>query len=149
MTELHGKIVNVKEFDNGTVSITLKRKEYYTQEKGNVYGFPKFLVLNKKIAQNVLKHYPKGTFAAIDYNLSAIPYEKDGALVYPENQLIVQKISYLPGSKPSDDNTDNDSDNLNTSNENETNPNATYQRLDDDPFAQKGPIEVSEDDLPF
>lgn len=138
----HGKIVNIHKFDNGNLTVTISRKEYYTKEKGNVYGLPQFTVMNKKLIEIIEKNFKKGDFITLNFRLTSVPYEKDGKMVYPGNQLLMDSIDYLPGNKQtnSTDNTSNES----------TSSNDAYSRVDDDPFANsKGPIEVSEDDLPF
>lgn len=145
MTQLYntyGKIVNIHKFDNGNMTITVSRKEYYSKEKGSVFGLPQFTVMNKKLVEIIEKNFKKGDFITFNFRLTSIPYEKDGKMVYPGNQLIMDSIEFLPGQKQSSSN--DAPSNVSTG------TNAAYTRVDEDPFANtKGPIEVSEDDLPF
>lgn len=147
MTQIYntyGKIVNINKFNNGNLSVTISRKEYYSKEKGSVYGLPQFTVMNKKLVEIIDKNYKKGDFVAINFRLTSVPYEKDGSMVYPGNQLIIDSIDYLPGKKQEDSPANT------SSNESTGSNNNMYSRVDEDPFANsKGPIEVSEDDLPF
>ncbi|BDH60111.1 single-stranded DNA-binding protein 1 [Lysinibacillus sp. PLM2] len=115
----------------------------------------------RKQAENLANFMKKGNLIGVDGRIQTGSFEgQDGKRVYTTD-IIADSIQFLEsrGASESSNSASNyqSSTNYQTSNQNantgqfggqNTQPN--YSRVDEDPFASsKGPIEVSQDDLPF
>lgn len=91
----------------------------------------------KKTAENLSNYQTKGSQIGVVGRIQTGSFEgQDGKRVFTTD-VIVDRIEFL-GSKQGEGQSSNRSTQQN------------YTRVDEDPFANtKGPIEVSEDDLPF
>lgn len=114
----------------------------------------------RKQAENAANFLKKGSMVGIDGKIQTGSYERDGQRIYFTN-VVADSIQFLEprNSTGSSQGASNYESSTNTgglyqgssqrqygSNNNQQN----YSRVDEDPFAKsKGPIEVSEDDLPF
>ena len=121
-------------------------------------------VVWRKPAENVANFLKKGSLAGVDGRIQTRNYEgQDGKRVYV-TEVLAESVQFLEpkgssGRGRSDqaitsvvDPQDNPYGN---SNQNQQRPqsnnrnNQGYTRLDEDPFAQDGQIDISDDDLPF
>lgn len=94
----------------------------------------------RKPAENAANFLKKGSLAGIEGRIQTGSYEgQDGKRVYT-TEVVCDSVQFL---EPKN-NSNNESSNQSSPNE------SNYTRVDEDPFASgSGPIEVSDDDLPF
>lgn len=113
----------------------------------------------RKQAENAANYLKKGSMVGIDGRIQTGSYERDGQRIYFTN-VVADSIQFLEprNSTGGTQNTPNYQSSTNTGGtyqgssqgQNYGNNQPSYTRVDEDPFANsKGPIEVSEDDLPF
>lgn len=114
----------------------------------------------RKQAENAANFLKKGSLVGIDGKLQSGSYERDGQRIYFTN-VVADSIQFLEprNSAGSSQSTPNYQSSTNTGGTYQNPPQGNYSgqskqpsytKVDDDPFANsKGPIEVSEDDLPF
>lgn len=104
----------------------------------------------RKQAENLANFQRKGSLIGLEGRMQTGSYEgQDGKRVYTTD-VVAESIKFLD-SKSSSNNT-NSTPQTNSYNDpnSSTASNQPYSQVDEDPFANsKGPIEVSEDDLPF
>lgn len=100
------------------------------------------VIVWRKPAENVSNFLKKGSLAGVDGKIQTRNYEgSDGKRVYV-TEVVAESVQFLePKSKNSDH-----SSSTNHQSGNQQKPNT---RLDEDPFAQDGHIDISDDDLPF
>jgi len=118
-------------------------------------------VVWRKQAENTANFLKKGSLAGVEGRIQTGSYEgQDGKRVYT-TEVVADSVQFLEprnasgggdrgqaapyGNAPQ-------SNNYNNSNQygsNQPSNQQNYTRMDDDPFASSGPIEVSDDDLPF
>ena len=116
-----------------------------------------YKIAREENAANFLK---KGSLVGIDGKIQTGSYERDGQRIYFTN-VVADSIQFLEprsngtGSSQGTSNYES-STNYQGANtgapqwQNYSNNQPNYSRVDEDPFANsRGPIEVSEDDLPF
>lgn len=115
----------------------------------------------RKQAENLANFQRKGNLIGVEGRIQTGSYEgQDGKRVYTTD-VVADSIQFLEPNKGSGS-TQNSSNVRSDTNEGATSQNGSggykqpqntqpnYTRVDEDPFANsKGPIEVSEDDLPF
>jgi len=113
----------------------------------------------RKAAENAANYLKKGSLVGIDGKLQSGSYERDGQRIYFTN-VVADSVQFLDtkngtGGSQSTSNYES-STNYHGATQNAPqgqnygNNQPNYSRVDKDPFANsKGPIEVSEDDLPF
>lgn len=113
----------------------------------------------RKQAENAANYLKKGSLVGIDGRLQSGSYERDGQRIYFTN-VVADSIQFLEprNSAGGSQNTSNYESSTNyhgtitvtTQGDFGGNNQPSYTRADEDPFANsKGPMEVSEDDLPF
>lgn len=114
----------------------------------------------RKQAENAANFLKKGSMVGIDGKIQTGSYERDGQRIYFTN-VVADSIQFLEprNSTGSSQGTSNYESSTNTGGQYQggsqgqyggQNNQPSYTRVDEDPFANsKGPIEVSEDDLPF
>ncbi|WP_431811912.1 single-stranded DNA-binding protein [Lysinibacillus sp. FW12] len=113
----------------------------------------------RKQAENAANFLKKGSLVGIDGRLQSGSYERDGQRIYFTN-VVADSVQFLDSknSTGGSQNTSNYESSTNTGGQYQGssqgqyggNNQPSYTRVDEDPFANsKGPIEVSEDDLPF
>lgn len=115
-------------------------------------------VVWRKQAENVANFLKKGSLAGVDGRIQTRNYEgQDGKRVYV-TEVVAESVQFLEpkGSAGGGKNDfgsfgapppENPYDNQNQ--QRQPNRNQGYTRLDEDPFAQDGQIDISDDDLPF
>lgn len=93
----------------------------------------------KKAAENVANFLKKGSLAGVEGRIQTGSYEgTDGKRVYT-TEIVADSVQFL---EPRNSSGSNESSQPNTQ--------QNYTRVDEDPFSSgSGPIEVSDDDLPF
>lgn len=113
----------------------------------------------RKQAENAANYLKKGSLVGIDGKLQSGSYERDGQRIYFTN-VVADSIQFLEprNSTGSSQGASNHESSTNTGGQYQGssqgqyggNNQPNYSRVDEDPFANsKGPIEASEDDLPF
>lgn len=113
----------------------------------------------RKAAENAANYLKKGSLVGIDGRLQTGSYEKDGKRIYFTN-VIAENVQFLEpknsagGSQVAPNTQGQPNTYQQQQNGSQGNYSSqaqqNYTRVDEDPFASgKGPVEVSEDDLPF
>ena len=94
----------------------------------------------RKQAENTANFLKKGSLAGVEGRIQTGSYEgQDGKRVYT-TEVVADSVQFL---EPRNANSERSQSQQSSSQEN-------YTRVDEDPFASgRGPIEVSDDDLPF
>lgn len=104
----------------------------------------------RKPAENVANYLKKGSLAGVEGRIQTGSYEgTDGKRVYT-TEVVADSVQFLEPRNRSEERQQNGPPtqygNGNSSQQNQNN----YTRVDQDPFSSSGgPIEVSDDDLPF
>lgn len=99
----------------------------------------------RKPAENTANFLKKGSLAGVEGRIQTGSYEgTDGKRVYT-TEVVADSVQFLePKSTGSGENKEKPTENKPTPNQ------QNYTRVDEDPFSSgNGPIEVSDDDLPF
>jgi single-strand DNA-binding protein len=101
----------------------------------------------RKPAENVANFLTKGSLAGVDGRIQTRKYEgQDKKRVYI-TEVVADSVQFL---EPKKDGNNGGNTNQNTNNPpSNTGNNKGYTRLDEDPFAGKGQIDIADDDLPF
>lgn len=114
----------------------------------------------RKQAENAANFLKKGSLVGIDGKLQSGSYERDGQRIYFTN-VVADSIQFLDPKNGTggSQSTSNYESSTNTGGANKSAPQGnnggnnnqpSYLKVEDDPFANsKGPMQVSEDDLPF
>jgi single-strand DNA-binding protein len=121
-------------------------------------------VVWRKAAENVANYLKKGSLAGVDGRIQVRTYEQDGKRQY-FTEIVADSVQFLeprnssgggrsneygappmePQGNPFGGNNQNQRPNQNQN----QNQNKGFQRMDEDPFAGTGQIDISDDDLPF
>lgn len=111
----------------------------------------------RKPAENTANFLTKGSLAGVEGRIQTGSYEgTDGKRVYT-TEVVADSVQFLESRNASNERSNgqgggNGSNNQNNSNSGNsgTNQQQNYTKVDSDPFSSgSGPIEVSDDDLPF
>lgn len=113
-------------------------------------------VVWRRPAENVANFLKKGSLAGVDGRIQTRNYEgQDGKRVYV-TEVLAESVQFLEPKNASIGRNDNDHfgapsrDPFDGGNQNQRqNNNQGFTRVDDDPFAGSGQIDISDDDLPF
>ncbi|WP_066072008.1 single-stranded DNA-binding protein [Neobacillus soli] len=123
-------------------------------------------VVWRRPAENVANFLKKGSLAGVDGRVQTRNYEgQDGKRVYV-TEVLAESVQFLePKSSSGGGRSDNDhqfgapprepqGSSYGQSNQNQRpnqnqNPNKGFTKVDEDPFAGNGQIDISDDDLPF
>ena len=120
-------------------------------------------VVWRKPAENVANFLKKGSLAGVDGRIQTRNYEgQDGRRVYV-TEVLAESVQFLEPRNSSSSNSRNDNDYFGApprepqggspyggGNQNQRqNNNQGFTRVDEDPFAGSGQIDISDDDLPF
>jgi single-strand DNA-binding protein len=129
-----------------TATFTLAASRPFTNQQGERETDFINVVVWKKPAENVANFLKKGSLAGVDGRIQTRNYESsDGKRVYV-TEVVAESVQFLEPKK--DGQQQNNQTNTNTSGSNQNNSQG-YTRIDEDPFAGKGQIDISDDDLPF
>lgn len=117
-------------------SFTLAINRTFTNQQGEREADFINCVVWRKPAENAANFLKKGSFAGVDGRIQTRSYEgQDGKRVYV-TEVQAESVQFL---EPKNSNNQR-------SQEPQQQP---YTRIDEDPFAGKGQIDISDDDLPF
>lgn len=117
---------------------TLAVNRAYKQEGGQDADFINCIAWRKQ-AENVANYLKKGSLCGVDGRIQTGSYEKDGQRIYT-TEVIADSVQFL---EPKSSNSSAQPNQSNQSNVGQ------YRQPTSDPYAGGGPIEVSDDDLPF
>ena len=111
------------------------------------------IVVWRKPAENVANYLKKGSLAGVDGRLLTRNYEgQDGKRVYV-TEVTAESVQFLePRGTGGQNSAPNNQGNTNTGGGNSnanSGQNKGYARIEDDPFAGSGQIDIKDDDLPF
>jgi single-strand DNA-binding protein len=126
------------------------------------------IVVWRKAAENVANYLKKGNLAGVDGRIQVRTYEQEGKRQY-FTEIVADNVQFLePKNSSGGGRSDNDhfgapprepqgnpygGGNQNQrqyqNNNNNNNNNKGFTKVDDDPFAGNGQIDISDDDLPF
>lgn len=96
----------------------------------------------RKPAENVANFLKKGSLAGVTGAIQTRNYEgSDGKRVYV-TEVVAERVQFLD---PKSSGQSNDG----AKNQSAPNNNKGYTKIEDDPFAGNGQIDISDDDLPF
>ena len=142
-------------------SFTLAVNRPFTNQQGERDADFINCVAWRKQAENVANYLKKGSLAGIDGRIQTRSYEaQDGRRVYV-TEVVAENVQFLEPKSASGGGTGGGygvprepMDPFGDSNQNRPpesygNQNQGYTRIDDDPFADSGEIDISDDDLPF
>lgn len=120
-------------------SFTLAVNRAFTNQQGEREADFINCVIWRKPAENVANFLSKGSLAGVDGRIQTRSYDgQDGKRVYV-TEVLAESVQFL---EPRNSQSTNNQSNRQTNNQN-------YTRVDDDPFANSGQIDISDDDLPF
>lgn len=119
-------------------------------------------VVWRKPAENVANFLKKGSLAGVDGRVQTRNYDgQDGKRVYV-TEILAESVQFLEPRNSTGERSDNGynapreqgnpfagGNNNNNQNQRQNNNNQGYTRMDEDPFAGSGQIDISDDDLPF
>lgn len=110
-------------------------------------------VVWRKPAENAANFLKKGSLAGVDGRMQTRNYEgQDGKRVYV-TEVVAESVQFLEPRNSGGGNGGGNNDAQNAydqaRNNRNSNNNQGYTRVDDDPFAGQGSINISDDDLPF
>ncbi|WP_342433740.1 single-stranded DNA-binding protein [Neobacillus sp. FSL H8-0543] len=124
------------------------------------------IVVWRKAAENVANYLKKGSLAGVDGRIQVRTYEQDGKRQY-FTEIVADNVQFLEPKGSSGGGRNNNDQfgapprepqgspygNSNNQNQrpaqNQNQNNNKFQRMDEDPFAGNGQIDISDDDLPF
>jgi single-strand DNA-binding protein len=146
-------------------TFTLAVNRSFTNQQGEREADFINCVVWRKPAENVANFLKKGSLAGVDGRVQTRSYDgQDGKRVYV-TEVLAESVQFLePRSSASGDRGGsnqfnepreqafpfgNINNNQNQRPNNNNNNNKNYTRVDEDPFAQDGQIDISDDDLPF
>lgn len=145
-------------------TFTLAVNRTFTNQQGEREADFINCVIWRKAAENVANFLKKGSLAGVDGRVQTRSYDgQDGKRVYV-TEVLAESVQFLePRGSASGDRggsgqyneprdqafpMGNNNQNQRPNNNNNYNKN-NYTRVDEDPFAQDGQIDISDDDLPF
>ncbi|WP_394237966.1 single-stranded DNA-binding protein [Niallia oryzisoli] len=151
----------------GVATFTLAVNRTFSNQQGEREADFINCVVWRKQAENVANFLKKGSLAGVDGRVQTRNYEgQDGKRVYV-TEIVAESVQFLEpkggsggggnrgdfgnagfGGGPQDYGYGNNNQNQQRQQPNKSN-NQGYTRLDEDPFAQDGQIDISDDDLPF
>lgn len=149
-------------------TFTLAVNRTYSNQQGEREADFINCVIWRKQAENVANFLKKGSLAGVDGRIQTRNYEgQDGRRVYV-TEVLAESVQFLEPkgssnsrgdfagagygggqSSPYDNPFGGNNQNQQRQPNNNNNRNQGYTRLDEDPFAQDGQIDISDDDLPF
>ncbi|WP_075983351.1 single-stranded DNA-binding protein [Bacillus massilinigeriensis] len=140
-------------------SFTLAVNRSFTNQQGEREADFINCVVWRKPAENVANYLKKGSLAGVDGRIQTRSYEgQDGKRVYV-TEVLAESVQFLEPKNASGGNGGNfggqrtQDFSFGNSNQNQhqqpNKNNQGYTRVDEDPFANDGQIDISDDDLPF
>jgi single-strand DNA-binding protein len=142
-------------------TFTLAVNRGFTNQQGEREADFLNCVVWRKPAENVANFLKKGSLAGVDGRVQSRSYDgQDGKRVYV-TEILAESVQFLEPKNSSGDKSGNGNysapreqsnpfgNNNNNQNQRQSNNNQGYTRVDEDPFAGNGQIDISDDDLPF
>ncbi|MDP4161510.1 MAG: single-stranded DNA-binding protein [Bacillota bacterium] len=143
-------------------TFTLAVNRSFTNQQGEKETDFINCVVWRRPAENVANFLKKGSLAGVDGRVQTRNYDgQDGKRVYV-TEILAESVQFLEPKSSSGNRNDNDQygapreqgNPFGNSNQNQrpnpnNNNNQGYTRVDEDPFAGSGQIDISDDDLPF
>lgn len=139
-------------------TFTLAVNRTFTNQQGEKETDFINCVIWRRAAENVANFLKKGSLAGVDGRIQTRNYEgQDGKRVYV-TEVLAESVQFLEPKNSSAGRNDRDHFNaprehgnpFGGSNQNQRpNNNQGFTRMDEDPFAGSGQIDISDDDLPF
>ncbi|HWJ77524.1 MAG TPA: single-stranded DNA-binding protein [Niallia sp.] len=136
-------------------SFTLAVNRTFTNQQGEREADFINCVIWRKPAENVANFLKKGSLAGVDGRIQTRSYDgQDGKRVYV-TEVLAESVQFLEprnssaNSAPRDQENPFGSNNYQNQRPQNNRNNQDYTRVDEDPFANSGQIDISDDDLPF
>ncbi|PLR78294.1 single-stranded DNA-binding protein [Bacillus sp. V3-13] len=136
-------------------TFTLAVNRNFTNQQGEREADFINCVVWRKPAENVANFLKKGSLAGVDGRIQTRSYEgQDGKRVYV-TEVLAESVQFLEPRGASGDrgeggyNSPREQSSPFGGNNNQNQRNQGYTRVDEDPFANTGQIDISDDDLPF
>lgn len=142
-------------------TFTLAVNRGFTNQQGEREADFLNCVVWRKPAENVANFLKKGSLAGVDGRVQSRSYDgQDGKRVYV-TEILAESVQFLEPKNSSGDRSGSGNysapkeqsnpfgNNNNNQNQRQSNNNQGYTRVDEDPFAGNGQIDISDDDLPF
>jgi single-strand DNA-binding protein len=140
-------------------TFTLAVNRTFTNQQGEKETDFINCVVWRRPAENVANFLKKGSLAGVDGRIQTRNYEgQDGKRVYV-TEVMAESVQFLEPKNSSGTRSDSDQYGApreqrapytnNNQNQQRQNNNQGFTRVDEDPFAGNGQIDISDDDLPF
>lgn len=142
-------------------TFTLAVNRQFSNQQGEREADFLNIVVWRKAAENVANYLKKGSLAGVDGRIQVRTYEQDGKRQY-FTEIVADNVQFLePKGSSGGGGRNNDYYGAppaepqgkpfggNNQNQRQNNNNQGFTRVDDDPFAGSGQIDISDDDLPF
>jgi single-strand DNA-binding protein len=142
-------------------TFTLAVNRQFSNQQGEREADFLNIVVWRKAAENVANYLKKGSLAGVDGRIQVRTYEQDGKRQY-FTEIVADNVQFLePKGSSGGGGRSNDFHGAppmepqgnpsggNNQNQRQNNNNQGFTRMDDDPFAGSGQIDISDDDLPF
>ncbi|HJV32172.1 MAG TPA: single-stranded DNA-binding protein [Bacillales bacterium] len=140
-------------------TFTLAVNRTFTNQQGEKETDFINCVIWRRPAENVANFLKKGSLAGVDGRIQTRNYEgQDGKRVYV-TEVLAENVQFLEPKNSSAGRSDGDQYGApreqrppygnNNQNQQRQNNNQGFTRVDEDPFAGNGQIDISDDDLPF
>ncbi len=125
-------------------TFTLAVNRTFTNQKGEREADFVNIVVWRKPAENAANYLKKGSLCGVDGRIQTRNYEgTDGKRIYV-TEVVAESVQFL---EPKNSSGGNNSQN--TQSYQQGNQNQSQTRINEDPFAGGGQIDISDDDLPF
>jgi single-strand DNA-binding protein len=130
-------------------TFTLAVNRNFKKENGEQEADFINVVVWRKPAENAANYLKKGSLAGVDGRIQVRTYEQDGKRQY-FTEIIADSVQFLDTkSRNESENTQSNTNTRQHQNNSNSSQNNGYTRVDEDPFAGQGQIDISSDDLPF
>ncbi|RSD22300.1 single-stranded DNA-binding protein [Mesobacillus subterraneus] len=133
-------------------TFTLAVNRAFTNQQGEREADFINCVVWRRPAENVANFLKKGSLAGVDGRVQTRSYDgQDGKRVYV-TEVLAESVQFLEPKGQSSDRGDNNYSRQNDQGSafgNQNQRQNSYTKVDEDPFAGGGQIDISDDDLPF
>lgn len=139
-------------------TFTLAVNRAFTNQQGEKEADFINCVVWRRPAENVANFLKKGSLAGVDGRVQTRTYDgQDGKRVYV-TEILAESVQFLEPKSAAGNNGEGGYNNPpreqrapygNNQNQQPNNNNQGFTRIDEDPFANSGQIDISDDDLPF
>jgi single-strand DNA-binding protein len=139
-------------------TFTLAVNRAFTNKEGEKEADFINCVVWRRPAENVANFLKKGSLAGVDGRVQTRTYDgQDGKRVYV-TEILAESVQFLEPKSAAGNSSEGGYNNPpreqrapygNNQNQQPNNNNQGFTRIDEDPFANSGQIDISDDDLPF